>query len=150
MSVIEKLKKEIKNPYKPYQKTNISTDLFIGRRIELEVMYQFLNDFHNTNILDNNVIIFGDKSVGKSTLLKRFESILEGTFETIYLELDKADVEDNREFYEKIITEILYENEDLIYQSDIKTSIDPNFFEQWEKYRNGEEVQLERPKQFYL
>ena len=150
MSVIEKLKKEIKNPYKPYQKTNISTDLFIGRRKEIDVMYQFLDDFHKTNTLDNNVIIYGEKSVGKSTLLKRFESILEGTFETYFFDLDKADVKDNREFFEKIISEILYENEELIYQNDIETSIDSKFFEQWEEYRKGENVELARPKQFYL
>ena len=150
MNTLEKVK-AIRNPYKPYQNTDLIEDLFIGRLTEIEVMHQFLDDFQATQRLDNNVIIFGEKSVGKSTLLKRFMSILEGTFETYFLELDKADIENTREFFEKIIDEVLKTNEEMIYDNELdNTSLDKLFLEDWEKYRNDLELELPRAKQFYL
>jgi hypothetical protein len=72
MDIVEKLR-NLSNPYYPIT-PRIKSSEFIGREDALNQLRIILEEYQNTFKL-KNMFIIGDKSVGKSTLLNRFQQI---------------------------------------------------------------------------
>jgi len=67
--------KEMANPYFP-EKSKLSSRKFVGREDEIIKLKAILEDYKRTSNL-RNIIISGEKSIGKSCLLNRYKQILQ-------------------------------------------------------------------------
>jgi len=93
---IKKLR-EIPNPYFPI-KTNIPSKEFVGRTEELHQFRIQLEEYKAT-LKTSNILITGEKSIGKSTLLNRFLSLLDDfNFCVVHQELSRDSSIDINEF----------------------------------------------------
>lgn len=104
----EKLK-TILNPYSP-RKSKLSPKEFIGRIDEINLLCKILVDYQKTASL-KNILITGEKSTGKSSLLHRYQQLLEDhNFIVYYEELHRdEDLIDEFEFF-KSIFDFLFRN----------------------------------------
>ena len=71
---LERIKK-ISNPYYPIEPQKSKND-FVGREYYIETLRKELDNYERTSKL-KNVIISGEKSIGKTSLLKRYQDVLE-------------------------------------------------------------------------
>ena len=130
-------KKTLRNPYKPYNLTNIQAGGFVGRKDELEYIEYGISDFLKENRIDENILIIGEKSIGKSTLLKQFINMLDDNYEVYFKELSKERSYDTtRIFFEEIFHRIImdYENEIIDNENDF---FSVEFFNEWVEFYNG-------------
>ena len=111
---VNEIKKQT-NPYKPYDNTIVKTGYFVGRDYPLEYLKLVLEGSQQTGELNENILIIGEKSVGKSTLLEEIRKILLGNYEIYSKEFSKRSnaIEDTNYFFEEIIHDLLinYESE---------------------------------------
>ncbi len=101
--------KKIVNPYE-YDSCKLSQNEFIGREKDVEKLELILNEYIETFKL-NNLVINGEKSIGKSTLLNRYEQVLRDYgFVTYSKELLRNYTEDYNEFefFKELISDIFY------------------------------------------
>ena len=99
--------RERPNPYLPTT-PKIGSREFVGREDEIRKLQSLLDEYKRTLRL-RNVIITGEKSIGKSSLLYRYKQILEGNNFIVYeVELSReSSIEiDEFEFFKDLITEL--------------------------------------------
>lgn len=98
--------RELPNPY--HITTHLDSKQFVGRENEIETFKQILEKYRKTLTL-KNVIISGNKSIGKSTLLNRFTQLLED-YNFIVYKIDigrDPSIEINEfEFFKDLIDEL--------------------------------------------
>ena len=67
--------REMINPYFPIT-CQLAPHEFVGREREIADMCRILEEYSSTSKL-TNVIVTGEKSIGKSSLLNRFKQVLQ-------------------------------------------------------------------------
>ena len=141
---IQKIKR-IRNPYKPYAKTNLPNGQFIGRTDELEQLEYSIDDYIKMQEMTDNYMIIGEKSVGKSTLLSEYKKKLSGNFEiySITLSSEPKTLENINLFFEDIFHEIFMGYEDEMLDEDVDF-FSHEFHEVWFKYRSGKDISKEK------
>ena len=104
--ILEDLKK-MENPYFPLT-SKLLYHQFIGREAEITKLQNILDEYKKTSNL-KNVIISGNKSIGKSSLMNRYKQLLQSNNFIVYeIELPRdASIEiDEFEFFKNIIDEL--------------------------------------------
>ncbi len=99
--------KSISNPY-DYSTHRLNSSQFIGREKHIDNLVLMLEEFKKTSRA-KNVLISGDKSIGKSSLLYRFEQkLLDYNFFTYNIELskDKSSKTDEFDFFKELFNTI--------------------------------------------
>jgi len=102
--------REIPNPY-DYSTHRLSSTEFVGREKHIDEFKLILEEFSTNNKI-RNLLISGEKSIGKSSLLYRFERILaDYNFYTFNIELSKDanNKIDEFDFFKEFINNI-FEN----------------------------------------
>ena len=85
--IVDKLRSML-NPY-DYDNYRLDQKEFVGREEYIENLELIIEDYKKTTKL-KNLVINGEKSIGKSTLLNRFDQILRDyNFVTYYKELPR-------------------------------------------------------------
>ena len=95
------------NPY-DYDNYKLEQNEFVGREGYIENLELILEDYKKTTKL-KNIVINGEKSIGKSTLLNRFDQILRDyNFVTYYKELPRnaSDQYNEFDFFKELITDL--------------------------------------------
>lgn len=104
----EKLRKML-NPY-DFNNYKLDQNEFVGREGHIENLALILEDYNKTTKL-KNIVINGEKSIGKSTLLNRFDQILRDyNFVTYYKELPRnaSNEYDEFDFFKELISDLYY------------------------------------------
>ncbi len=100
--------KKISNPYYPITHKLKGND-FVGRDLAINELIRGLDRYKETSEL-KNILIGGEKSIGKSTLLHRYKQILDDynflIYETTELSRDKNVKIDEFEFFKEFFKEI--------------------------------------------
>lgn len=99
---------EIKKHSNPYHVTHkLQENEFIGREREVQALENTLLNYQSGSRLQN-IIISGEKSIGKSTLLNRYKQLLEdANFVVFEKELNRGDAQINEfEFFYSIINQL--------------------------------------------
>jgi hypothetical protein len=102
----EKVRK-LPNPFFPIT-SKLKPSKFIGREAEIAKFDNIIDDYLST-LRQKNIVVSGEKSIGKSTLMNRFKQILEDHNIIVYeIELPRdASVEINEfDFFKDIINEL--------------------------------------------
>jgi len=100
--------RKLSNPYSVTKSPKLSPGQFIGREPEISVFRSILDGYRTSGRIQN-VVVTGEKSIGKSSLLNRYKQILEGykfvVFERELLRGASGEI-DEFEFFKDIISEL--------------------------------------------
>lgn len=99
--------KNISDPYFP-NTTKLSKKQFVGREVEINLIYKILDDYSKSSTF-KNILITGEKSIGKSTLVNRIKQMFEDyNIITYYVELprDESVSINEMEFFKDLIDEL--------------------------------------------
>ena len=99
--------KRLPNPYLPITH-NIEGREFVGRDKEIDILVRILDQSAKTGKV-SNILISGDKSLGKSTLLHKYQGILESHGIAVYqteLSRDQNQRLDEFEFFKELIGDL--------------------------------------------
>ena len=140
--------KKIPNPYESIT-TNLNQYEFIGRQREIKVLQNILEDYKKTYKL-KNILINGEKSIGKSSLMNRYKQILNDyKFEVFEYELpiDPTVHIDEFVFFKELINQLF-----IKYSEPEGSFFDARQSEIWfhlvsDKYQHDSNV-IERELQF--
>ena len=87
--------RQLPNPYQPIT-ARLSEKQFVGREDEKQTLFDMLSGYRSSSNL-SNILISGDKTIGKSTLLGQFNKVLQShnflVFETELTRDQKQEIE---------------------------------------------------------
>jgi hypothetical protein len=100
---LAKMLRGIANPYKSFNSKSFSDDQFIGRNKEVEIINNLIDDFSETGTFSKNILITGERSIGKTTLLEYYRRILSNNFATYPIELSRYETKTIEDFFIELV-----------------------------------------------
>ncbi len=124
--------REIPNPY-IHDNEIRDRSLFVGRNNEQNELKNIIKDYKHTSAL-RNIIIIGNKSVGKSSLLAQYDNFLSAeNFLTIRIDCDSRNTTNSILFFGQLFSKLL---ENIKIVENVYSVIDKDYMKFYPIYEN--------------